>query len=121
MNKRPQRLADAVAVAGLEVAAQKRPRAVVLVLGPHVRDASEFKAAEVREYLRQVGVPLEVWSTTETPRTTAWGEQRDISNLPRLARAVNELRGELDRQATELSVRPGTTAAPREGFQVAEF
>ena len=61
-SDRPQRLADAVAAAGLGAAASGRRRAVVLVLGPGAEDASRFSPAEVRDYLALLGVPLAVWN-----------------------------------------------------------
>lgn len=56
----PQRLADAVASAGLRAARSGRPRAVLLVLGPDAGDESRFPPAEVRRYLGRLGVPLVV-------------------------------------------------------------
>lgn len=74
---RPQRLADAVAAAGLGAAASGHRRAVVLVLGPGAEDASRFSPAEVRDYLALLGVPLTVWKVqvgkveAEVPRNQA--------------------------------------------------
>lgn len=57
----PQRLSDAVARAGLVAHSGGRPRAVVLIVGPEHRDSSVFSTAEVRRYLKVLGVPLQVW------------------------------------------------------------
>jgi len=94
-----QRLGDAVATAGIEVAGSNRPRLVVLVLGRHFRDRSQLQPKVVREYLRQLGVPLLVWATYEPEGETAWGLAPDISTPWGLERAVQGLHQELDRQA----------------------
>lgn len=93
-----QRLADAVAAAGVEAAAGARRRAVVLVLGPDPDDASQFDAATVRGYLQALRVPLVVWRTGEETAPGPWGPTRDVSTAARLETAVKELRRSLDRQ-----------------------
>lgn len=56
----PQKLADAVAAAGLWASGRSRPRAVILVLGPDAEDRSDLDPATVRRYLDRLGVPLSV-------------------------------------------------------------
>lgn len=99
-----QRIADAVAVAGLQAAAENDRRAVVLVLGGHEQDASRYDPAVVRRYLAAVHVPLFVWSlygagnSAARTWTESWGKVEDISSLPRLEAAVNRLKAELESQ-----------------------
>lgn len=99
-----QRIADAVAVAGLQAAAENDRRAVVLVLGGHEQDASRYDPAVVRRYLAAVHVPLFVWSLYGAGNSAArawmesWGKVEDISTLPRLEAAVSRLKAELDSQ-----------------------
>lgn len=100
-----QRLADAVAVAGIQALAGSRPRAVVLVLGAAPEDASLCDPATVRQYLASVRVPLFVWSAAKRakdaplpPSHAAWGHVEDVSTVPRLRAAVARLRDELESQ-----------------------
>jgi hypothetical protein len=107
-----QRLADAVSVAGLVASERNRPRAVVVLLGSPAADPSQLRPADVRHYLRTIGVPLFVWSTRRAAWSAAegavaggaasaegWGEIVDVSTPMRLLRAVREVREELSRQA----------------------
>lgn len=97
-----QRLADAVAVAGLQAMSGSRPRAVVLVLGATPEDASRYDPATVRQYLAAIRVPLLVWSVAKeaaaSPALAAWGKVEDVSTLTRFRAAVARLRDELDSQ-----------------------
>ena len=99
-----QRIADAVAVAGLQAAAENDRRAVVLVLGGHEQDASRYDPAVVRRYLEAVHVPLFVWNLYRTGSSAArawmesWGKVEDISTMPKLEAAVSRLKAELDSQ-----------------------
>lgn len=96
----PRRVADAVAVAGLETLMPMRRRAVVLVLG-NSADHSMYKPATVRRYLAAIGVPLFVWSFSG-PRpdlAETWGAVQDISNPGSLVEAVAQLRRVLDEQS----------------------
>jgi hypothetical protein len=103
-QKEKTRIADAVAVAGLQATSENERRAVVLVLGDETEDASRYDAAAVRRYLASIRVPLLVWSPygAKTPAAQAWGGAgaavEDISNLSRLEAAVSRLRSELDSQ-----------------------
>jgi hypothetical protein len=95
-----RRLADAVAVAGLQAAAENYRRAVVLVLGRDGEDSSRYDPARVRRYLESIHVPLFVWSLYG-PNTSAakpWGGAEDISTVFKLSAAVTKLRNELESQ-----------------------
>ncbi len=95
-----RRVADAVAVAGLQAAAENYRRAVVLVLGRDGEDASHYEPDVVRKYLESIHVPLFVWSLYG-PNTSAakrWGEAEDISSVYKLSAAVARLRAELESQ-----------------------
>jgi hypothetical protein len=97
-----QRLADAVAVAGIQALSGSRPRAVVLVLGAAPEDASRYDPATVRRYLDSIRVPLVVWSVDKdaaaSPALAAWGKVEDVSTLTRFRAAVARLRDELESQ-----------------------
>jgi hypothetical protein len=94
------RIADAVAVAGLQAAADNRRRAVVLVLSGNVRDSSHYSPEIVRRYLESIHVPLFVWNLygAQTPAAKGWGGGEDVSTLDRLEQAVDRLRTALDSQ-----------------------
>ncbi len=96
-----QRIADAVAVAGLQAAAENDRRAVVLVLGGEAKDVSRYDVSTVRRYLESIRVPLFVWSLygPAPPGAAAWTSPAekadDISTPLKLERAVSRLRAEL--------------------------
>ncbi len=92
------RIADAVAVAGLQATADNRRRTVVLVLGGNVRDSSHYSPETVRRYLDSVHVPLFVWSLYGSPTPRGWGGSEDVSTLEKLELAVDRLRTALDSQ-----------------------
>ena len=94
------RIADAVAVAGLQAAAENHRRAVLLILGKDAGDASRYDPAAVRRYLESIHVPLVVWSLygPNTPAAKTWGPVEDVSSRPRLNGAVAQLRTVLDSQ-----------------------
>lgn len=97
----PPRIADAVAVAGLQAAAENRRRAVLLVLSGDEKDASTYDPARVRRYLAALRVPLVVW-TLDKPEpgslAAAWGPSADISQAKTVYKAAAELRDLLDSQ-----------------------
>lgn len=97
----PPRIADAVAVAGLQAAAENRRRAVLLVLSGDEKDASTYDPARVRRYLAALRVPLVVW-TLEKPApgspAEAWGPSQDVSLAQTVYKAAAELRDLLDSQ-----------------------
>ncbi|HSL84968.1 MAG TPA: hypothetical protein VLF66_19490 [Thermoanaerobaculia bacterium] len=95
-----QRLADAVAVAGMSASARGRRRAVVLVLSEEPSDASRLAPAAVRRYLGHLGVPLFVWSVgpVSDEVAAAWGDVRPVDRQARFRNAVEELSESLKRQ-----------------------
>jgi hypothetical protein len=92
----PERLADAVAAAGVLAAAGGHRRVVVLVLHPQARDASQNNPGPVRAYLEAIRVPLEVW--TPVAGGGRWQETEPIGKPKKLRRRVEDLRRDLDRQ-----------------------
>jgi hypothetical protein len=96
-----QRLADAVAVAGLQAMAGNRPRAVVLLTGVNPEDLSHSSPAMVRRYLAAIRVPLFVWKVGKgagKELSAAWGDAEDVSTLPGLRAAVSGLKDALESQ-----------------------
>lgn len=96
------RIADAVAVAGLQATAENRRRAVLLVLsGNEEKDASAYDPVRVRRYLAALRVPLVVW-TLDKPApgslAEAWGPSENIALTKNLYKAARELRELLDSQ-----------------------
>jgi hypothetical protein len=96
----PVRIADAVAVAGLQATAQNRRRAVLLVLSGGEQDTSAYDPARVRRFLAALRVPLVVWTLGRPAlgSAAAWGPGEDISVAHNLYRAARELRELLDSQ-----------------------
>ncbi len=104
------RLADAVAVEGLQAMSADRRRAVLLILGEDTRDDSRYTAAAVRGYLAAIHVPLFVWSAADPKHPAAagaaaarkaaavWGEAEDVSSAERLRGASERLLRELIEQ-----------------------
>lgn len=98
-NTGSQRLADAVAVAGVTAAGSNRRRAVLLVLGSDVEDSSEATPDAVRRYLHALGVPLYVWTLEPTTyQTSSWGKGEDASTARLMARASSKIFHQLKRQ-----------------------
>jgi len=93
-----QRMAEAVALAGLRAAADGCPRTVVLVIGEDVVDHSGYHPAVVREYLRALRVPLVVWSTQRKGPPGPWGEAEKTSGLSGIGKASRLLLKDLGRQ-----------------------
>jgi hypothetical protein len=99
VDESAERLADAVAAAGLEVSGGGRRRAVLLVVDAGTPDAGVFTPPQAIGYLNAMRVPLEVWTAGElAPVRRAWGAARDVSRPRRLAAAVARLEDLLDRQ-----------------------
>ncbi len=92
-----QKIADAASVAGIRAGSGGAPRMVLVVLSEEPRDSSGFSFEQVREYLREIRVPLHVWSVGEEP-SAAWGDTEDVNSLAGLRRASKRLLRELDRQ-----------------------
>jgi hypothetical protein len=94
-----QRLADAVAVAGVTAAGGRSRRAVVLYLGDHPQDHSNLTAAQVRRFLERLQVPLYVWTTTRPKDVEdTWGDASKIVTYAQLEGAWRRLRKDLERQ-----------------------
>jgi hypothetical protein len=102
---RASRVADAVAVAGLQATDGAGPRAVLLILpGGGGEDKSRYSAKAVRRYLAALHVPLFVWSAGLPSDATlaAWGTVEDVSTPRRLEQAFRSLKQELDAQRVVL-------------------
>ena len=93
-----QRLAEAVAVAGVRAAGGGCPRAVVLVLSGDVVDRGSYQPDAMREYLHALRVPLVVWSTEGGQVVADWGPAEDVSSGGSLNKASKRLLKELRRQ-----------------------
>jgi hypothetical protein len=95
-----QRLADAVAVAGLQALYANHRRAVLLVLSPEVADKSRSNPALVRRYLESIRVPLIVWTmgNPAAPGAAAWGGAEGASTLIKMRRAFDHVEEELASQ-----------------------
>lgn len=93
------RLADAVAVAGLQAANGNRRRAVLLVLAEEGEDASRHDVRAVREYLAALRVPLVVWRIgAEAGRWSDWGPGEEVPHFRALQGAARRLSAALDEQ-----------------------
>ncbi len=79
----PMRFADAVATAGMAVHGTHRRRAVVLLLADAPGDRSQHGAQGARAYLRQLHVPVFVWSFAGGPLSSEWSDARSIGLQPR--------------------------------------
>lgn len=112
-----QRLADAVAVAGLHAAGERQRRAVVLLLSEAgTPDASQLATRQSLSYLERLRVPFAVWTLAAGVDAGAWGEARDVSSFDKLDRAVNDLAKDLDNQwlvwVTGIHLPQDVTLAP---------
>lgn len=94
----PQRLADAVAVAGMGAADRGHRRVVVLITAPDAHDASLHSAASVSHYLEALRVPLEVWSMGDPGTVDGWGNVQEAAGFATFERRFRELARRLDRQ-----------------------
>ena len=96
-----ERIAEALATAGLAAAERDRRRAVVLLVGPEAADAGALPPEEAVLFLQRLGVPLLVWSVTAerpSPVAARFGPVADASTLWRFESAVASLSKLLDRQ-----------------------
>ncbi len=124
-----ERIADAVAVAGMRAAWGNRRRAVILALSGDGPDMSVLSPAAVRSYLRTLDVPLFVWhfeneASAGGARLAEWPRAEQIGSFQDLKKAVRTLRKRLDEQrvvwidghhALEKIRLAGTAAAERVG------
>ena len=99
--KSKRRIADAVAVAGLEAVKENRRRAVLLVLKGNEEDESGYDPATVRRFLAALRVPLFVWYL-EKPApgspTAAWTEGVDATFIANVVSSAVQIREELRSQ-----------------------
>ena len=98
-----QRIADAVATAGVQAAAGNRRRLVLLILGHRWKDESQLSVAAAKRYLESLGVPLVVWTTgaaqsrtisddrIPTMMKTEWGKARNVASITRLLESTGRL------------------------------
>ena len=76
------RLADAAALAGLELQASARRRALVLMIHGDSAEESVHTPEQVRDYLARLQVPVFVWSIGA--EAVAWGGNRLLGPVPKL-------------------------------------
>ncbi|HEX4959462.1 MAG TPA: hypothetical protein VF173_01390 [Thermoanaerobaculia bacterium] len=97
--ERELRVADAVAVAGLQAMAENRRRAILLVLkGDEVTDNSLYDPETVRRFLASIHVPLFVWTLGKPvpgSLAAAWGPSERVDRVMNLYRASAQVREEL--------------------------
>ncbi len=96
-----QRIADAVAMAGIVAAGSGRPRAVILIRSGRIEDSSSLTAHQAAEYLRALRVPLLVWrplSSRDGDSDLEWPGETEIYSLPGFLAATKTLRRTLDQQ-----------------------
>ncbi len=99
LDSQEQRLADAVAVAGMAAARSGRRRVVLLIAGPEPEDRSQLTPMAVRRYLRRLRVPVIIWTPVRGVKEVAsWGPAVDISSRQRLVVAYQDLSRLLKRQ-----------------------
>ena len=78
----PMHFAEAVAIAGMTAHGTHRRRAVVALLGEGTGERSQYAAAAVTAYLRQLHVPLAVWKFTGESARPEWPEARLVGLEP---------------------------------------
>jgi hypothetical protein len=94
----PQKITDAVAVAGLYLNHSASPRAVLLILGTGPEGASTYSPDEVRGYLEATSVPLFVWTTSPVQHADAWGDTEVVTSPSKFNKAWSSLQRLLDNQ-----------------------
>lgn len=98
-NPWKQRLADAVAVGGLQALYGNRRRAVLLVLGQSPTDVSRSDPALVRRYLESIRVPLFVWTLGDPAVAgAAWAGGMEVSSIGKMRKAFTRLEKDLAAQ-----------------------
>ena len=94
-----QRLADAVAAAGMAAARSGRRRIVLLIVGSEPVENSQLTPSATRGFLQRLRVPVVVWTpAAQAEKEGSWGPTVDISNRQRLVSAYKALSKQLDRQ-----------------------
>jgi hypothetical protein len=71
---------------------------VVLVLSDDPVDEGRYRAPAIREYLRELHVPLFVWSVEGSSEEGIWGPARNVSTPNKLNKASRSLMKDLERQ-----------------------
>jgi hypothetical protein len=97
-----ERLADAVAIAGMLAAGASRRRAVLLVANGDGEEVSRFSPAEVRRYLDRLQVPFFRWAVPhrkQAPPPGPWDPTRTLLSTAALHTAFADLERALDEQA----------------------
>lgn len=98
-NPWKQRLADAVAVGGLQALYGNRRRAVLLVLGERPVDVSRSDPPLVRRYLESIRVPLFVWTLGDPAVSgAAWEGGTEVSSISKMRKAFSRLEKDLETQ-----------------------
>ena len=107
-----QRIADAVAVAGIRAAGHGSPRVVVLVLSAQVDDDSVYPVPAVKHFLAEIGVPIVVWVTPQ-PMTMYPSSSTMLPRPPILEASTMASKGRRKPRlaSTSSSVPPPTTRA----------
>lgn len=96
-----RRIADAVAVAGLEAVKENRRRAVLLVLSGNEEDDSGYDPATVQRFLAALRVPLYVWylqPPVPGSSAAAWGGGVDVTFIANVVESVVAIREDLRSQ-----------------------
>jgi hypothetical protein len=95
-----QQLADALAIAGLSASKDGSRRVVLLILSSGAPlDHSTFTPAQVVSYLRDLRVPLVIWSVGPYGEPdTKWGRAINVRTLSRLDKSFGRLEKNLKRQ-----------------------
>lgn len=101
LDRSKRRIADAVAVAGLEAVKENRRRAVLLVLNGNEEDDSHYDPATVQRFLAALRVPLYVWYLQKPAPgspAAAWGGGVDATFISAVVDSVIGIREELRSQ-----------------------
>lgn len=96
-----RRIADAVAVAGLEAVKENRRRAVLLVLNGNEEDDSHYDPATVQRFLAALRVPLFVWYLQKPAPgspAAAWAGGVDATFIAGVVESTVQIREELRSQ-----------------------
>jgi len=94
-----QRLADAVAVAGMAATQSGRRRVVIVIAGAEPEDRSQLSAETVLPFLRRLHVPVVLWTPIRGVKQIAsWGPAADISSRQALITAYQHLSKQLSQQ-----------------------
>ncbi|MEE8525377.1 MAG: hypothetical protein V3T72_15680 [Thermoanaerobaculia bacterium] len=87
---------EAVAVAGMMAQAGSRRRAVVLLLGDTGPGPGLYPVEQVRRYLEELRVPLQVWAFGSGEVGAEWGEVRRLGDPAQPRRVLANLEAAVD-------------------------